>query len=84
MGRQRREFKRISGTRDASLFVIATEGQNTEPKYFEALRSSDAYANPRIHVKIIKSEDGKSSPKYMFDSLNEFKREFRIREDDEE
>ena len=83
MGRERREFKRTTGFRDASLLVIATEGEKSEPVYFETLKDSEQFSNPKVHLKIIPSEDGMSSPKYVLSKLNEFKREFRIREDDE-
>lgn len=81
MGRLRKDFKRKSGFRDAKLIVVATEGENTEPKYFEALKT--AYKNPRIHLEIIPSKDGKSSPKHVLQNLIAFKKEYRIRADDE-
>jgi len=81
MGRVRTDFKRKSSFRDAKLIVVATEGENTEPKYFEALKA--AYLNPRIHLEIIPSKGGKSSPKHILQNLIEFKNEYRIREDDE-
>jgi len=83
MGRERREFKRTSGVRDANLIVVATEGEKSEPIYFEQLRSSKEFYNPRVHLKVIPSVDGKSSPKYVLEHLNEFKKEYKIRADDE-
>jgi len=83
MSRVRREFKRTSGVRDAKLFVIATEGQSTEPKYFKSLINFDENRNSRIHVEIIPSSNGKSSPRHVLESLNDFKQQYRIREDDE-
>ena len=38
MARQRRDFVRRGGFRDATLFVIASEGAVTEPRYFEGLK----------------------------------------------
>lgn len=83
MGRERKNFKRKSAIRDARLFVIATEGQNTEPLYFEALSHHPQFHNPRVHIELLPSVDGKSAPKYVLQALNEFKKEYRIREDDE-
>jgi hypothetical protein len=48
MGRERRDFVRRSGVRDARLFVIATEGYVSEPKYFNGLK--ERWHNPRIHI----------------------------------
>lgn len=39
MGRERSHFSRISGVKDPSLIVIATEGQKDEQQYFEAVRT---------------------------------------------
>lgn len=38
--RQRKDFKRLEGTRSARLIVIAAEGRNTENIYFEVLVSA--------------------------------------------
>lgn len=81
MSRQKKNFKRKSGFRDAKLVVVATEGEKTEPAYFNQLKV--AYPNPRIHLEIIPSKDGASSPKHILQSLVEFKKEYRVREDDE-
>lgn len=83
MGRERQDFKRKSGFRDAKLIVIATEGEKTEPKYFEALISDDQFYNPRVHVEVLGSVDGKTSPSHVIALMDEFRREYRIREDDE-
>ena len=83
MGRERKDFKRKSGVRDARLYVIATEGEITEPKYFEYLKTSSSFSNERIHIEVIPSKDGKSAPMYVLEAINDFKKEYRIREDDE-
>lgn len=83
MGRIRRDFKRLTNFRDANLIVVATEGEKCEPLYFESLKNSDLFPNPKVHVEIIPSQEGKTSPKHVLNKLNEFKSEFRIREDDE-
>ena len=83
MGRERKEFKRISGVRDASLVVVATEGEKCEPVYFETLKRSDQFHNLKIHLELLPSEDGRTSPKYVLDKLNNFKKEYKLKEDDE-
>lgn len=83
MGRERKTFKRKSGFRDATLFVIATEGENTEPDYFEALKNHNDWLSPKVHIEIIPSKNGLSSVSYVLGALSEFKKNYRIREDDE-
>lgn len=82
MPRERKDFKRTSGLRDARLFVIATEGEKTESKYFTKL-TSEYFPSSKVHVEIIPSKDGKSAPKYVLEGLDSFRREYRIKEDDE-
>jgi len=65
---------RKAGTRDSSLIVIASEGERTEPEYFEALR--DEYYNSRIQVIFLHPSD--SAPKYVIDELNQYKKEFGL------
>ena len=45
----KRDFTRTSGNRDVRLVVIATEGEITEPKYFEGLCT--AHRRPSVHVE---------------------------------
>lgn len=42
------KFKRKTGFRDSTLIVIATEGQESEPQYFNELRLR--YGNPKTHI----------------------------------
>lgn len=59
--RERREV-----FRDARLIVIASEGKDTERIYFKALAKE--YANPRVHVHILKrreDEQNNSSPEHV-------------------
>jgi hypothetical protein len=81
--RERKDFKRISGVRDARLFVVATEGEQTEARYFEQLVSEDYYYSSRVHLEIIPAEDGKSAPKHVIARLDEFRRSYKLRKGDE-
>ncbi len=77
---QKRNFKRPSHQRQlARLFVIATEGTQTEKQYFEALNGS----NPRIHIKVLEKLDTASSPKKVLAYLDKFKKEYSLRAGDE-
>lgn len=63
--------------RDARLFVIATEGEETEKQYFSM------FGNKRCQVKVIPSEDGRSAPHHILKQLKEYKREYQIGSGDE-
>jgi len=77
----KRSFKRKSGFRDAKLFVIATEGQETEYKYFIDFR--ETYRNPKIHIEPLKRQTSASSPKHILEELNKFRREYNFQKADE-
>jgi len=83
MGRERKEFTRKSGVRDATLYVVATEGEKCERCYFDELTSEEYYYNSRVHVEVLPSIDGRSAPKDVMKLLDQFKKEYRIRENDE-
>lgn len=81
-----REFKprkRRSAYRDASLIVIAAEGERTERRYFTDLASPMYYRNPRVHVAVVDRDTHASSPKHVIAALNNFKREYALRTYDE-
>ncbi len=83
MSRIRRDFKRRSGYRDARLFIIATEGQKTEPQYFKDLNSREYLNNLRVHVEVLPRYSSSSSPNHVLRVLNNFKSEYKLRKDDE-
>ena len=61
----------ISGARkmhrDASLLVIACEGEKTEAEYL----SFSCFQNSRVKLCIVPSKDGKSSPIHVLENLKE-------------
>jgi hypothetical protein len=82
MARERREFMRRSGLRDAKLFVIASEGAVTEPKYFNDLK--ERWHNPRIHIEVVvRDNPGLSSPEHVLGELDRFRREYHLHEGDQ-
>lgn len=84
MPRERRDFIRISGIRDPSLIVIATEGEKTEQQYFEGLQEKCETSPSRIHLKILEPRTtGHSSPKYVLSQLSDYKKEFGLNSNDE-
>ena len=82
MGRERRDFVRRSGLRDATLFVIASEGVVTEPRSFNGIK--ERWHNPRIYVEILERDDpGHSSPEQVLKALSRFAEEYRLRDGDQ-
>lgn len=81
--RERRSFTRPSGKREARLVIIATEGAITEKAYFEGLVSADGFPNSQVHVEVLATEAGESAPKKVIGRLNEFKRQYRLDQEDQ-
>ena len=84
MTRVRKEFNRKSANRDARLFVIAAEGQKTETKYFNDLKR--LFRNPRIQVEVLQRpelQSSHSSPRDVITMLDGFRREYKLKADDE-
>jgi hypothetical protein len=68
---------RTHDRRDAKLFVIATEGKETEKQYFEMFQSS------RVKVEILATgDDGRSAPQYVLERLDIFWVQYDLNEDD--
>jgi hypothetical protein len=84
MGRERREFKRPKFKREINhLCIIATEGQNTEIKYFNRLKIDFPTPKNKIYIEVIPKLTSNSSPTAVIRMLNEFKKEYILREGDE-
>jgi hypothetical protein len=63
--------------RDARLFVIATEGRETEKQYFVRFHDS------RIKIEILPTgDDNKSAPQYVLDRLDGFIQKYDLTQDD--
>ena len=56
--------------RDARLFLIATEGERTEPDYFHELQSRAIIDRSRTKIEVIPTSDGSSAPEYVLGRLN--------------
>lgn len=84
MARVRRDYNRISGVRDPSLIVIATEGEKTERQYFEGIKSKCQLSSSRIKIRVLENRStGHSSPSHVLDQLDDYKREFGLGSNDE-
>lgn len=60
---------RISRASDSSLFVIAVEGQRTEPEYFRCFERLSS----RVHVRILAPNSGRTDPRGVLDRLLAFR-----------
>lgn len=81
MPRESRSFDRISGVRDPSLFVIATEGEKTEFLYFSHL--AEQLSSSNISIKVLERTTSNSAPNHVLEQLNEYKKSKGIKVDDE-
>lgn len=59
--------------RDSHLFLIACEGEKTEFRYF----SFPFLVHPRVKIKVIRSDEGVSSPTYVLDNLRKLIKDVR-------
>ncbi|MBN2413758.1 RloB domain-containing protein [candidate division KSB1 bacterium] len=69
--------RKIKHFKDTKLFIIATEGKETEKQYF------DIFRNSRVQVKILPACNGHSAPNWVIDRLDEFAKEYNLEGDDE-
>lgn len=84
MGRTKREFKRKGFNRDFKrLFIIATEGEKTEPAYFESLKKLDNILIPYIYFEVFNRGNSKSSPASVLNQLDSFSKEYNLDDSDE-
>jgi RloB-like protein len=86
MSRERTEFIRISNVTDREkLFLLAYEGNETEPTYFEALKKNYRFDRDRIEIVSLRrnSTDTKSAPKHVFENLQNIKEEYDLGKNDE-
>ena len=79
--RQRKDFKRLEGTRSARLIVIAAEGRSTENIYFEAMKASRCASD--VHVEVLYRDSDNSSPDSVMTQIQEFIEEYNIEDDDQ-
>lgn len=88
MGRERKGFDRISGVKDPSLIVVATEGRDDEQKYFNAVRLKCHAIGSRLQLEVIPTNEhdrdpSHSSPKYVLDQLSSYKKKYGLNTHDE-
>lgn len=82
MSRTRRSFERREPVRDSTLLVIATEGAETEPRYFRTLSGPDHFRSSRVRVLVISAEDNLSAPDHVLERLRQYADNIGLTEDD--
>ena len=80
MDSKRRRYKRAVGTRRyKKMFVISTEGTNTEQQYFSMFNNDSA----TICIKCLKSKTAGAAPAYVLNRIRNFLKRERLRKNDE-
>lgn len=78
MPRIPRKLDREDGiVRDASLIVIASEDTYAVEHYFQRFRTT------RVQVRVLPTEDGRSSPAAVVQRLDEYSKNFQLSDTDE-
>ena len=70
-------------TRDAMLFVIATEGAATEKDYFEAFNVPRPFSRSRVRVAVIPPLDNRSAPQHVLQHIQDFLKQQKLDARDE-
>ena len=86
MPREREELIRPSKFREqGKVFILAYEGNNTEPQYYEALKEKLRYKEFTLHIESLKrgKTDTNSAPKHVFNKLKAKKSEYNFKDSDE-
>ncbi|MFP4521601.1 MAG: RloB family protein [Fibrobacterota bacterium] len=78
------KYKRKSRIREPfRKIVIAMEGNDTEPKYFRALRSKKHSAQLELKILERKKNDTRSAPRHVFSQILEYTKTIDYDKDDE-
>jgi hypothetical protein len=75
-------FKRLPASRETrKLFVIATEGKETEKIYFSVFYGDEYRKN--VRVQVLPTKKGDSAPKYVLKRLRKYAQDAGVRRGDE-
>lgn len=66
---------RETHVRDARLYIIVVEGEQTEHRYFEALETGKLIMRARVKPYVVPSRDGHSSVRHLVDNAEKAKAE---------
>lgn len=74
---------RDTNTRDFKAFIIATEGADTEQKYFNTFNVSRPFARSRVSVTVLPPIEDRSAPQHVLEQALDFDQEHRLDPRDE-
>lgn len=86
MSRERKPLNRARNfLKQGKIFVLAYEGNQTEPQYYEELKKQLRYSSLIVDIESLKrnNNDTNSAPKHVFQKLKEKKQEYNFRDKDE-
>ena len=63
--------------------MIASEGTETEPRYFEEFKSSEWHQDKSIFIEVLERKNLGSNPQRVLKQLKDFKKEYRLTDRDE-
>ncbi len=79
MARRNRSYKRGEPFRDARLFIIACEGEKSEPNYFHTL----CKGRRRLKLEILKPTDGESAPSWVLRRAKKYVKSYGLQRHDQ-
>lgn len=75
---RKRLLDRTTNVRDATLYIVATEGEKTEKAYFAL------FGNSRVRVVVLPTDEtGRSGPRHVLDRLDAFQGTYDLGAGDE-
>ncbi|MGE0710016.1 MAG: RloB family protein [Planctomycetota bacterium] len=75
-----RLLDRTVNRRDARIFLVATEGERTEPDYFRGLQERELVDRSRVHIEVVPTppRDGTSAPNWVLERLVDIEGKYRL------
>lgn len=83
MIRRTRLLDRTRQDRDATLFLVAVEGERTEPEYLRALEERNLVPRHRVKIHVLPPTDGASAPVHVLGAAEDAASQVLLRRDDE-
>lgn len=82
MGRTRKSLERGEPFRDSTLVLVATEGAQTEKRYFDRLTSRKVFGTSRLRVDVVSNSEGQSDPRHVLENLKRLTKRYQLGEGD--
>ena len=82
MARTRKSLERGEPFRDSTLVLVATEGAQTEKKYFERLTSREVFGTSRLRVVVASNSEHQSDPQHVLENLKQLAERYQLGDGD--